>query len=627
VKYRELSYLPGTPVSAASGSLDAATFTFRRTRRNWLLVVLALAVMMSGMLIPAYGQGTKVINCPSGFSSTLTAPCGVGFPGSEPPRTFLSPGNAGQFLSGSTLVLQPTGVHHLPACLIFQTAVNVQAFSTTFTFVPDGQTVAFVAQNNTSVNGGSSTNPQNFCSGAGGEEGFYQGENFSGAPVSPNNIFAIDFDSFSPLTNSGSFSFSSTQIYEQNEAPFLPAGCETLACWPTDKISTSPVQLNSPSNAQGTTTGDTYSAHITFTGTTIIENLFDVTAGGSCPGSSCFTFTWNNVSVPAMANGTTAFVGITSSTGLAATAPLDIDSIVYTVLSAAATPTFSPTAGTYGSTQSVTISPSSSSSGSIICYDFVGAPATNGSTGCATGTLYSGAISVPSGRTVYAVAGGTGYGDSAVTSSAYNITGTASMPTFSTDSGIWQGNQNVQLVSASGGVICYNTTGSPATNGTTGCTTGTQYSTPIVVSSNETLYAVAGGTGISDSAVNSVALKISPFAGTAPVNAPSFSPVPGTYAGTQRVTLSSTTPGNNICYTLASSPPSVPPQTDNMGGCQSGTLYSGPISVSSTQTLYAIAGTKLTSNPSSLTAGTYTIGGGSSTPSAPTNVRGTPVPQ
>jgi hypothetical protein len=259
----------------------------------------------------------------------------------------------------------------------------------------------------------------------------------------------------------------------------------------------------------------------------------------------------------------------------------------------------------------------------IICYDFAGAPATNGSTGCATGTLYSGAISVPSGRTVYAVAGGTGYGDSAVTSSAYNITGTGSMPTFSTDSGIWQGHQNVQLVAAHGGVICYNTTGSPATNGSTGCTTGTQYSTPIVVSSNETLYAVAGGTGFSDSPVNSVALTISPFAGTAPVNAPSFSPVPGKYAGTQSVTLSSTTSGSYICYILAASPPAILPQTDNMGGCQSGTLYSDPISVSSTQTLYAIAGTNLKSNPSSLTAGTYTIG---LAPGAPTNPQYTVTP-
>jgi hypothetical protein len=68
VKHRELSYLPGTPVTAASGSLGAATIPFRRTRRSGLLVVLALAVMTLGMLIPSYGQGTNVINCHSDAS-------------------------------------------------------------------------------------------------------------------------------------------------------------------------------------------------------------------------------------------------------------------------------------------------------------------------------------------------------------------------------------------------------------------------------------------------------------------------------------------------------------------------------------------------------------------------------
>ena len=109
---------------------------------------------------------------------------------------------------------------------------------------------------------------------------------------------------------------------------------------------------------------------------------------------------------------------------------------MYTVLSAASTPTFSPAAGDYGSTQSVTIS---ASTGPTICYNFTGAPPTNGTTGCANGTLYTGAISVPSGRTIYAVSGGTGYGDSPVASSAYQIASTASQPTFSASSGTYQG--------------------------------------------------------------------------------------------------------------------------------------------------------------------------------------------
>jgi len=70
VKHRELSYVPGPPASEASGSLGAATIPFRETRRSRLLVVLGPAVMTLGILIPSYGQGTALINCPSGFATT-----------------------------------------------------------------------------------------------------------------------------------------------------------------------------------------------------------------------------------------------------------------------------------------------------------------------------------------------------------------------------------------------------------------------------------------------------------------------------------------------------------------------------------------------------------------------------
>jgi hypothetical protein len=58
--------------------------------------------------------------------------------------------------------------------------------------------------------------------------------------------------------------------------------------------------------------------------------LYDVTAGGSCPGSSCFTQTWNNVNIPALVGGNTAYVGLTGGTGNAPTSyPLQIDSFTY----------------------------------------------------------------------------------------------------------------------------------------------------------------------------------------------------------------------------------------------------------------------------------------------------------
>jgi hypothetical protein len=87
--------------------------------------------------------------------------------------------------------------------------------------------------------------------------------------------------------------------------------------------------------------------------------------------------------------------------------------------SPAVTPTFSPVAGTYGSAQNVAIS--TTSTGAIICWNTTGAPATNGTTGCTTGTKYTGAISVNGTETIYAVAGGTGYSDSPVGSATYTL--------------------------------------------------------------------------------------------------------------------------------------------------------------------------------------------------------------
>jgi hypothetical protein len=84
----------------------------------------------------------------------------------------------------------------------------------------------------------------------------------------------------------------------------------------------------------------------------------------------------------------------------------------------AATPVPSPAGGTYSSTQSVTLT---TALGTVICYNTTGAPATNGTTGCTTGTLYTTAISVSSSETLYFVAGGTGYVDSAVGNAVYVI--------------------------------------------------------------------------------------------------------------------------------------------------------------------------------------------------------------
>jgi hypothetical protein len=581
--------------------------------KKFILILLTVAA------IPSIAGAQSIFNCSSGFSTS-------GSCGASPSARTEAFWNSSGTLTGSAATLLTTGEVHRVFSLNYQTAVNDQAFKSTFNFMPDGQNISFFITNNTNTNAGGAG--QGFNSGAGCEAGIYQA--FAAEPTSPNNIFALELDSYSPLTENGSFTNSSAQIYQTNQSPCLPNDTGPHY-WPTNKISTSPIAMDSPASRQNTCletnsgTCDTYSATIIATGTNLTLNLYDVTAGGTCSpvkSSTCFTYTWNGVNVPALVDGTTGYVGIVGATGLPNSWPLNVVGFSYTVLSAADTPTCSLGSGTYGSTQSVTCSDSSPDS--TICYNFVGSPYTDGNGNCPNGTEYTQSISVAAGQTLYLVAGSgsTAYGDSTVGSYTYNITGTTAQPTFSLSTAAYQGNQTVIISDATSRATIYYTT-----DGSMPTTSSSVYSTPLTISSNTTLKAIGSASGTS-SAVSSATYTINPFAGQAPANSPTFSPPPETYSATQSVTLASTTPGSYICYTLAASPPSILPQPNNMGGCQSGTLYSGPVSVSSSQTLYAIAGTTFMSNPSSLVQGAYTIGTstGGQTPAPPTNVQGSAVP-
>lgn len=81
------------------------------------------------------------------------------------------------------------------------------------------------------------------------------------------------------------------------------------------------------------------------------------------------------------------------------------------------------------------------------------------------------------------------------------------------------------------------------------------------------------------------------------VSAPVFSPPAGSYSSAQDVTLTSTTPGAFISYTLDGS---VPNSSSN------GTVYTGPITISSDTTLNAMA-YKSGLTDSAVTTGSYTI--------------------
>jgi hypothetical protein len=177
------------------------------------------------------------------------------------------------------------------------------------------------------------------------------------------------------------------------------------------------------------------------------------------------------------------------------------------------------------------------------------------------------------------------------TSSVLTITVAAPVvatPTFSPSGGTYTTAQTVKIADATAGATIYYTT-----NGTTPTTTSTKYTVPITVSSTETLKAIAVLAGDTNSAVATATYTITPVVAT-----PTFSPSSGTYATAQTVKIADATAGATIYYTNNGTTPTT-----------TSTKYTGSITVSSTETLKAIAVLAGDTNSAVATA-TYTIGPG-----------------
>jgi uncharacterized repeat protein (TIGR03803 family) len=103
-----------------------------------------------------------------------------------------------------------------------------------------------------------------------------------------------------------------------------------------------------------------------------------------------------------------------SGDGTFATSTSSAQTLTINSLPGASTPTFSPGSGTYGSAQSVTIN--DTTTGATIYYTNDGTIPTTGS------AVYNGPLTVGSTETIQAIAGASGYNDSAVASATYTIT-------------------------------------------------------------------------------------------------------------------------------------------------------------------------------------------------------------
>jgi hypothetical protein len=321
----------------------------------------------------------------------------------------------------------------------------------------------------------------------------------------------------------------------------------------------------------------TYAAaqHVTLSDATSGAMIY-YTTNGTTPTTSSTKYT-GAITVSA----TETIEAIASATGSSYS---EVASATYTIETPAATPTFSPAAGTYTSAQQVTIS--DGTSGASIFYT------TNGATPTASSTLYTGAITVSATTTIKAIATAPESLSSAVATADYTIETPAATPVFSPAAGTYTSAQQVTITDSTAGSSIFYTT-----NGTTPTASSTKYTGAITVSSTTTINAIATATDSLTSAVASATYVIETPAAT-----PTFSPAAGTYIGDQQVTISDATTGASIFYTTNGATP-----TD------SSTKYTGPITITATTTIKAIA-TATGSLTSAVATAAYKIDPATATP-------------
>ncbi len=247
------------------------------------------------------------------------------------------------------------------------------------------------------------------------------------------------------------------------------------------------------------------------------------------------------------------------------------------VASPAATPVFSLSSGTYNSSQAVAIS--SPTPGASVYFT------TDGSAPSTASTLYTGPITVAKTTTIQAIAVASGYLNSGVGRASYTISIPAAIPILSLPSGTYNSSQSIAMSTSTPGASIYFTT-----DGTAPSTSSAVYSGPITISKTATVQAIAVAPGYQNSGIASASYTIS-----LPAALPTFSLASGTYNSSQTVAITSPTTGASIYFTMDGSAPST-----------ASSLYSGPITISKTATVQAIAVASGYQN-SGIASASYTI--------------------
>lgn len=151
-----------------------------------------------------------------------------------------------------------------------------------------------------------------------------------------------------------------------------------------------------------------------------------------------------------------------------------------------------------------------------------------------------------------------------------NLTSSTGAPVFSPAAGTYSTKQSVTITDSTAGATVFYTT-----DGSQPSTSSAIYSSPISVSANETIRAIAIAADLTSSAASSATYSITTAATTA---TPTFSVAGGTYASAQTVLITDASVGATIYCTA-----------DGTGPTTSSSLCPGPITVSTSETIEAIA--------------------------------------
>lgn len=300
-------------------------------------------------------------------------------------------------------------------------------------------------------------------------------------------------------------------------------------------------------------------------------------------------------------------------------------------------PTFGTPAGSYPTTQHVTLS---AQAGATICYTTDSSTPTASTAGTCDQNTYSGAITVASSETLMAIATEAGnYLNSPVAAATYTIAppGPVAVPSFSVKAGTYNlkyvcsnptyttqatcvANGSTWALSTltdvlsdvtTGATICFTVNGNIPTATVPGTCDATvvgesTYSTALSIATPETVMAMATELGHTNSSVISAFYNVVP-------PAPTFTP--GSEAFYQKyvntswpsVTLAAATSANILYCTVAAGAPA----------CTPGTAYTTPITASCVSgnppcgvTVYANAEFSGGTSPSSSSRATYTINPG-----------------